>query len=69
MNFIEHTMSLKLISAEWSDYEIRKSREQKDVKVFNCFEMWEWNFLQNKIKDSYPLLRDAEILTAIRSCN
>lgn len=61
-------MSAKnLLEEDWSEYDNRKIRDNRDARFFACTEKWEVDYLKNKIKKKYPDLED-KIMKAIELC-
>lgn len=58
----------KILEEDWSEYDDRKIRDKRDSKDFACTEVWEVDYLKDKIKKHYPKLSDADILAAIKAC-
>lgn len=53
------------IYTDWSDYD-RKKKE--DAVNFTCAEKWEVDYLKDKIKKTYPVLTENQIIKAIQDC-
>jgi hypothetical protein len=53
---------------EWSAYDQRKIREEKDSSKFSCTERWEVEYLAEKLKKHYPLKTRQTIMQAISHC-
>lgn len=58
----------KILNEDWSDYDNKKIKDSRDAKDFACTEIWEVDYLKNKIKKLFPYLTDAQILLAIKAC-
>lgn len=61
-------MSINKILEDWSDYDNKKIRDQRDSKDFACSESWEVDYLVNKIKKNNPGLTESQIRNAISEC-
>lgn len=57
-----------VINADWSDYNLRKTEEGRNVNDFSCKTEWEVEYLKEKIKSIFPNYTDESILMAIRKC-
>jgi hypothetical protein len=53
---------------EWSAYDKRKIKEDKDKSKFSCAEYWEVEYLAAKLKSHYPLKTRQTIMQAITHC-
>lgn len=60
--------STKILNEDWTDYDNRKIRDNRDARYFACSEIWEVDYLKNKIKKHYPNLTDSSINDAIKNC-
>ena len=58
----------RILNENWSDYDNKKIRDNRDSKYFACDEKWEIDYLIRYIKKHYPYHNDAQILNAIASC-
>lgn len=58
----------KILSENWSDYDNKKIRDNRDSRYFACEEKWEVDYLINQIKKHYPFHSNEQILNAIQSC-
>ncbi len=53
---------------EWTSYNNRKIRDEKDVTRFSCSDYWEVEYLADKLKKYYPLKTRQAIMQAITHC-
>lgn len=58
----------KILNENWSDYDDKKIRDNRDRRYFACEETWEVDYLIKKIKKCFPFHNDTQILNAIKSC-
>jgi len=61
-------MSLKVLNEDWTDYDNRKIRDQRDARLFAFTESWELDYLARKYKKAHPYLSEAAIKKAISEC-
>ncbi len=57
----------EILGDDWSDYDDRK-KKKGDANFFACSEIWEENFLVDKILKFHDELSEDEIRTAISDC-
>jgi hypothetical protein len=53
---------------EWTAYDNRKIKDEKDKSKFSCSERWEVEYLADKLKKYYPLKTRQSIMQAISHC-
>jgi hypothetical protein len=58
----------KILNENWSDYDNKKIRDNRDSRYFACDEEWEIDYLIRYIKKHYPYHSDTQILNAITNC-
>lgn len=62
-------MSLKkILEDDWSDYDNLKVIDVRDRNLFSCTEVWEVDYLRNKIKKHHSELSTQNINKAIQLC-
>lgn len=61
-------MPYNVLNENWSDYDNKKIRDQRDAKNFACTEVWEVEYLVKKIRRAYPAFDESRIRSAIRVC-
>jgi hypothetical protein len=61
-------MPHRILNEDWSDYDNRKIRDNRDKSKFSCEESWEVDYLVRKTQKHFPLKTEAQIRTAITSC-
>jgi hypothetical protein len=61
-------MSHPILLEEWTSYDNRKVKEEKDASKFSCSERWEVEYLADKLKKHYPLKSPQVIMRAIQHC-
>jgi hypothetical protein len=57
-----------ILLEDWSSYDKRKMKDEKDVSKFSCSERWEVEYLADKLKKHYPLKSPQIIMKAIQNC-
>ena len=57
-----------ILLENWTSYDNRKIKEEKDVSKFACSERWEVEYLAEKLKNHYPLKSPQVIMHAIQNC-
>ena len=57
-----------ILKENWSDYDNRKIRDNRDKNFFSCEEEWEVNYLIDLIIIKFPNLDKNKIRIAIQSC-
>jgi len=50
-----------ILEEDWSDYDNKKIRDNRDAKFFACTETWEVDYLKEKIKRQPPSISEAKI--------
>jgi hypothetical protein len=63
-----NVMAHPVIDEDWSDYDDRKIKEQKNSSKFSCEDRWEIEYLADKLKKHYPQKSHKLILQAISNC-
>lgn len=58
----------KILSEDWTEYDDKKLKGQRDANFFACSEIWEIEYLKKKIKKYYPALTDNVMMSAIKDC-
>jgi len=53
---------------EWTAYDNRKMKEERDKSKFACSERWEVEYLSDKLQKHYPLKTRQAIMQAITHC-
>jgi hypothetical protein len=53
---------------DWSYYDDKKNKEEKDSANFSCTERWEVEYLEDKVKKHYPSKDSSTIIQAITQC-
>lgn len=61
-------MPEKVLNEDWSDYDNRKIRDNRDARFFFCEEQWERDYLIRKIQKFYPWYTKTMIDRAINQC-
>lgn len=61
-------MANDILAEDWSNYDNRKIRDNRDARFFSCEEKWERDFLKHKINRIYPRFRITQIEAAIELC-
>ncbi len=61
-------MADRVLAEDWSDYDNRKIRDQRDRNYFACEEQWERDYLIKKIRRLYPQYSEERIKQAIDQC-
>lgn len=61
-------MAEKVLNEDWSDYDNRKIRDNRDARFFSCEEQWERDYLVKKIQKFYPWYTKTMIDKAINLC-
>jgi uridine kinase len=56
-----------ILEDDWSDYDDKKIKDNRDRKDFACTESWEVEYLVSKIKRIYPKYPETSIRNAISS--
>jgi hypothetical protein len=56
-----------ILNESWSDYDIKK-KKWEDRFFFSCEEIWEVNYLVEKLRKHFPFKTDTAIRTAITAC-
>jgi hypothetical protein len=57
-----------ILLEEWTAYDKRKIKEERDHSKFACSEYWEVEYLAEKLKKYYPLKTRQSIMQAITHC-
>jgi len=52
----------------WTDYDNKKIKDQRDGRFFACTEKWEVDYLKDLIKRKHPRFSEDQILSAIQNC-
>ena len=61
-------MAHPVLNEDWSEYDNRKVRDQRDRSKVSCEEPWEVNYIEEKMKKHFPNKTSAEIRAAVQSC-
>lgn len=61
-------MSHAVLNEDWSAYDNRKIRDNRDSSKFSCVEQWELNYLITKLRKYFPFKTDSVIRGAISAC-
>jgi hypothetical protein len=61
-------MRIEELAENWNYYEHRKREKNEDVGEFLCMELWEVNFLIDKIRLVYKNIPEEKLRSAITSC-
>lgn len=61
-------LSQLLQEENWTEYDNKKIRDNRDRKFFACSEPWEVDYLKKLIKRLHPRFSEEQIVTAIRNC-
>lgn len=61
-------MSLEKLLENWTEYDNKKIRDNRDGRFFACTEPWEVDYLVRKMRQVYPSLSEASIRNAISVC-
>lgn len=61
-------MSVELILEDWADYDDKKISNGRDARFFACTELWERDYLKEKIRNYFPDLTEEQIDDAIIDC-
>ncbi len=61
-------MAHPIFLEDWSSYDNRKIREERDKSKFDCSEHWEVEYLADKLKKYYPLKTRQAIMQSITHC-
>jgi hypothetical protein len=61
-------MPHNILLEDWTSYDNRKIKDEKDVSKFSCTERWEIDYLADKLKKHYPLKSPQVIMRAIQHC-
>jgi hypothetical protein len=57
-----------ILNEDWSEYDNRKIRDQRDRSKFSCEEDWEVSYLVQKLRKHFPYKTDTAIREAISAC-
>ena len=60
-------MPHRVLNEDWSDYDNKKIRDNRDARFFSCEESWEVEYLLKKIS-RYVSKADWQIRQAISEC-
>ena len=61
-------MAHPLLTEDWSVYDNRKIRDNRDRSKFSCDEQWEVDYLINKLRKHFPFKTDSALRSAISAC-
>ena len=61
-------MAEKVLAEDWTVYDNRKIRDNRDGRFFSCEERWERDYLIEKIRKIYPQYSSPQIENAIDQC-
>ncbi|HEV7621847.1 MAG TPA: hypothetical protein VGO09_08945 [Flavisolibacter sp.] len=61
-------MAHGVLREDWSDYDNKKIRDNRDRSYFACEEKWEVDYLVNKLNKHYPYKTTEAVRAAITSC-
>ena len=54
-------MAHPLLTEDWSVYDNRKIRDNRDRSKFSCDEQWEVDYLINKLRKHFPFKTDSAL--------
>jgi hypothetical protein len=61
-------MPHRILNEDWSEYDNRKIRDNRDKSKFSCEEPWEVDYLVRKLQKQFPKKTAEQIRAAISSC-
>jgi hypothetical protein len=61
-------MAHAVLNEDWADYDNRKIRDGRDRSKVSCEEIWEVDYIAQKLRKYFPHKTDSAIRAAISSC-
>ena len=61
-------MAHPVLNEDWSEYDNKKIRDGRDRSRVSCEEVWEREYIAEKLKKHHPTKTKEQIHAAIKSC-